>query len=179
MKRQNRNKKKKPAPTPKSGIHAPGFGKRLLEIAEPVCTSEGVLLIDLERVREFGDDIIRLAVDTADGVSLDACAVISRELSRILRIELDPRLTYRLEVSSPGIDRSLDTIEALEAASGASVKVLMHGVDEAGPRAEQITGRIAQVTADTLMLTANEQTTEIPLETIERVWRLKSDGDKA
>ncbi len=179
MKRQNRNKKKKPAPNPRSGIHAPGFGQRLLEIAEPVCTSEGVLLIDLERVREFGDDIIRLAVDTADGVSLDVCTVISRELSRILSVELDPRLTYRLEVSSPGIDRSLDTTEALEAANGETVKVLMQCVDEAGPRPEHMTGRISQVTADALMLTANEQTTEIPLETITRVWRLKSDGDEA
>ncbi|MBN2721366.1 MAG: ribosome maturation factor RimP [Campylobacterales bacterium] len=69
--------------------------------------SFGAKLYDIEIVTEFEDTILRVMIVKEVGVTLDLCADISRELSLFLDVNPPMEQAYRLEVSSPGIERKL------------------------------------------------------------------------
>jgi ribosome maturation factor RimP len=61
---------------------------------------------ELVRVKQIGNDVIQIMIDKDSGVSIDDCAKLTRLVSRILQVaEISD--SYRLEVSSPGLDRPL------------------------------------------------------------------------
>jgi len=69
--------------------------------------SFGAKLYDIEIATEFEDTILRVMIIKDGGVNLDLCADISRELSLFLDVNPPMEQAYRLEVSSPGIERKL------------------------------------------------------------------------
>jgi len=73
--------------------------------AEPILAELGLELVDIEYQQHGAEWLLRLYVDKDGGVNLDNCAEFSRELSAILDIEEIPACAYRLEISSPGLDR--------------------------------------------------------------------------
>ena len=77
------------------------------DLAEPLCESEGVELVYVEYQPESGGMVLRLYIDKPDGVTLDDCIYISRQIGDILDVNLENAGAYRLEVSSPGPDRPL------------------------------------------------------------------------
>jgi ribosome maturation factor RimP len=74
-------------------------------LADPVCQSEGMELVHVEFQREPGGLTLRLYLDKPNGVTLDDCVAISRQLEDILDVHARDIPPYRLEVSSPGIER--------------------------------------------------------------------------
>lgn len=77
------------------------------ELAQPICVSAGVELLDVEFVKEGPFRYLRLTIDKEEGVSLDDCSDVSRQLNAKLD-KLDPiEEQYFLEVTSPGIEREL------------------------------------------------------------------------
>ena len=64
-------------------------------------------LYDIEIVAEFEETIYRVLITKVGGVDLDLCATISYELSPFLDVNPPMSQRYRLEVSSPGIERKL------------------------------------------------------------------------
>jgi len=91
----------------------------------PILTDLGMELVDLELKREGRDWFLRLFIDKPGGVTLDDCVEVSREVSAILEVEDPIESAYRLEVSSPGLDRPLKKAADFErfAGSEASVKL--------------------------------------------------------
>jgi len=82
---------------------------RVRQIADPLLLSQGFELVEVEFRREARGWVLRLYVDREGGVTLEDCAQISQEMGRNLDVEdfiLNP---YVLEVSSPGLTRSLRT----------------------------------------------------------------------
>jgi len=79
-------------------------------------------LYDIEIVSEFDETIYRVLVTKAGGVSLDLCATISYELSPFLDVNPPMSERYRLEVSSPGIERKLSKPVHFKNAVGEKVK---------------------------------------------------------
>ena len=77
------------------------------DLAEPLCESEGAELVYVEYQPESGGMVLRLYIDKPEGVTLDDCIHISRQMGDILDVNLENAGTYRLEVSSPGPDRPL------------------------------------------------------------------------
>jgi ribosome maturation factor RimP len=79
------------------------------ELAEPLLASAGLELWDVEITR----DVVRIMVDRPGGVDLDALSAASGVLSPLLDLhpEATPDSRYQLEVSSPGIERTLRTPE--------------------------------------------------------------------
>jgi len=76
-------------------------------MAERVATSEGLHLVDVELKGSNANQLLRVYIDKAAGVSHADCAVVSEQLSAMLDVEdLFPG-RYVLEVSSPGLDRKL------------------------------------------------------------------------
>jgi len=88
-------------------IIEPGLSARVASIVEPVIEGLGYRLV---RVRVSGSDgcTVQVMAERADGtMTIDDCEICSRALSPVLDAEDPVDRTYRLEVSSPGIDRPL------------------------------------------------------------------------
>lgn len=80
----------------------------LLDLARPLVADHGAELLDVE-VSGSGSYNVRLLVYRDRGVTVDLCEAISRELSDLLDIEDPVPGRYRLEVTSPGLERPLRT----------------------------------------------------------------------
>ena len=89
----------------------------------PVLQSMAVELVDLEFKREGRDWFLRLFIDKEGGVTLDDCADVSREIDALLEVEDVVDTAYRLEVSSPGLDRPLKKPADFDRFRGRLVKV--------------------------------------------------------
>jgi len=90
-----------------------------------VIESAGAKLYDTEVTKEFGETIFRISITKEGGVDIDTCAAISRQLSPLFDVHPPVGGEYRLEVSSPGIERSLRRPEHYEGAVGESVKLTL------------------------------------------------------
>lgn len=72
-------------------------------LLESTVSGMGYELVDVERLARSG--LLRLYIDKPGGITVDDCAVVSRQVSRVLAVE---NVDYeRLEISSPGLDRPL------------------------------------------------------------------------
>jgi ribosome maturation factor RimP len=89
----------------------------------PILTDLGMELVDLEFKREGHSWFLRLFIDKPGGVTLDDCAEVSREVSALLEVEDPIEAPYRLEVSSPGIDRPLKKPADFDRFAGQLVKI--------------------------------------------------------
>jgi ribosome maturation factor RimP len=83
--------------------------EKLIALTEPLLGQLGYELVDLEYVPGRARGLLRIFIDSPQGVGLDDCERASREISALFDVE-DPVPTgYTLEVSSPGVDRVLRT----------------------------------------------------------------------
>ena len=80
---------------------------RLTALIEPVVIDLELELVEVQFRREASGWVIRLIIDKEDGVSLDDCSAVSREVGRLLEVEDPIEQPYKLEVSSPGLERPL------------------------------------------------------------------------
>lgn len=100
--------------------------QRLTEMLEPTVESLSFELLGVEFVRAGKHSTLRLFIDHADGINVDHCAEVSRQVSAILDVE-DPISTeYNLEVSSPGLDRPLFKLSHFENVIGQDVTVKLN-----------------------------------------------------
>lgn len=91
---------------------------RLFSEFEPLVRSLGAELLDVEILTENRGTVLRAVIHRPQGVTLDDCADVQRTLSSRLD-ETDPILgTYTLEVSSPGLERSLRRDKEFEVFKG-------------------------------------------------------------
>ena len=90
----------------------------LLDALEPRAAAEGIELVTLEIVGAKKAPTIRVYIDTDHGVSFDELSATQAWMGNLMD-EIDPFPgAYTLEVSSPGIDRPLRTIEHFERFAG-------------------------------------------------------------
>ncbi|MFE6846006.1 ribosome maturation factor RimP [Streptomyces sp. NPDC057686] len=81
---------------------------RLRGLLEPLVAAKGLDLEDIEMSKAGKRRMLRIIVDSDEGVELDACAELSREVSDTLdESDVMGEDEYVLEVSSPGADRPL------------------------------------------------------------------------
>jgi ribosome maturation factor RimP len=73
-----------------------------VKLVETTVNGMGYELVDIER---SGRGLLRVFIDKPEGISVDDCQVVSKQLTRLFLVE---NVDYdRLEVSSPGLDRPL------------------------------------------------------------------------
>jgi len=97
--------------------------EQLSAIVVPILETMSMELVDLEYKHEGRDWFLRIFIDKEGGVTLDDCADVSREVGAVLEVEDLVRTAYRLEVSSPGIDRPLKKVKDFERFAGRLVKL--------------------------------------------------------
>jgi ribosome maturation factor RimP len=83
--------------------------EKLIGLTEPLLGQLGYELVDLEYAPGRNSAVLRLFIDTPEGVGLDDCERVSHEVSALLDVEDPVPGAYTLEVSSPGLDRVLRT----------------------------------------------------------------------
>jgi ribosome maturation factor RimP len=102
--------------------------ERLIALTEPLVASLGYELVDVEYAATRSEATLRVYIDwpggekppevaalpddgtrAADGIGVEDCERVSRELSALLDVEDPIEVAYQLEVSSPGADRILRT----------------------------------------------------------------------
>jgi ribosome maturation factor RimP len=95
-------------------------------LIEPIVEAHRLELVDAELLRGRGPWEMRVTVDTPEGdghVSIERCADVSREIGTSLDAANAIPVRYRLEVSSPGLDRRLAREKDFAAAQGLEVKI--------------------------------------------------------
>ncbi|MFO7832217.1 MAG: ribosome maturation factor RimP [Desulfuromonadaceae bacterium] len=100
-----------------------GVEKQVEELATPIVADFGLELVDVEYRQQGHQWLLCLYIDKDGGVTLDDCANFSRELSTLLDVEDVVPTAYRLEVSSPGLDRPLKKKDDFVRFAGETVKV--------------------------------------------------------
>ena len=85
--------------------------------------SIGLKFYDAVVVSEHDETIYRVSVTSPDGVSLDKCVEATHLISPLLDVTPPVSGEYRLEVSSPGIERKLKTLEHFENSVGEKVAI--------------------------------------------------------
>ncbi len=97
---------------------------KIREIIEPVINALGVELYDIELQKMRGKALLRVYIEKEDGVTIDDCEVVSREIEAVLDVEDPIPCPYVLEVSSPGLDRHLKSTKDFKRFSGRTVRVV-------------------------------------------------------
>ena len=130
-------------------------------MAEPRVLENGMELIDVEYVKEVAEWYLRLFLDKEgdEGIDLDDCELISRKFSDILE-EKDPiTQAYRLEVSSPGIERPLKRTKDFQRFQGEKVQVKTFSEVEGK---KQFIGILQETTEETVTLDVDGTSIAIP-----------------
>jgi ribosome maturation factor RimP len=81
--------------------------RKVEEIAAPICERYSCELFAVEYVEAGRHSVLRVTIDREGGVSVGDCAKVSEALAAVLDVEDPIAHGYRLEVSSPGLDRPL------------------------------------------------------------------------
>ncbi len=88
-------------------ISEPGRAARVAAVVEPVLAALGYRLVRV-RVSAFAGCTVQIMAERPDGsMNIDDCEIASRALSPVLDVADPIESAYRLEISSPGIDRPL------------------------------------------------------------------------
>jgi ribosome maturation factor RimP len=87
---------------------------------------DGYEVVDVEHAVLGRHRIVRVLLDKPGGITLGDCARFSRRLSDCMDMNQVIASSYRLEVSSPGIERPLKTLEAVERFSGQLATLATH-----------------------------------------------------
>ena len=98
--------------------------EQIQRLLDPILDSLGLTLWNLEFRKEGPQWLLRVYIDREPGgVTLDDCAAVSRDLGTVLDVEEIVPHAYTLEVSSPGLDRSLSKPEHYRKSLGKQVRI--------------------------------------------------------
>lgn len=95
----------------------------LLKLLNPVVQAMGYELLGTEHITNGKASTLRIYIDSERGINLDDCSRVSQQVEGVLDVNDPIRGRYNLEVSSPGLDRPLFTLEHFQRFIGATVKI--------------------------------------------------------
>lgn len=102
------------------------YETRTEKLLLPIAEKNGVSIYDVEYVKEGSDYYLRAYIDKPEGVNIQDCENVSRTLSDELdRADFIPD-AYILEVSSPGLGRTLKKDKHLQACIGEEVEIKLY-----------------------------------------------------
>jgi ribosome maturation factor RimP len=138
------------------------------EVVQPAIEAAGYELVDVAWKHEQGGWVLRVYVDKQPGgITHEDCERVSREISTVLDVHDFITHAYSLEVSSPGLERPLRTVEHFRRFIGKKAKIkLKQGV--AGRR--NYSGTIVAADADARTVTVEVDGVEhvLPLGDLDR-----------
>lgn len=94
-------------------------------LVEAPIESLGYMLVGVEYTKHGGETVLRIYIDSEQGISIEDCERVSHQVSGVLEVEDPISSAYSLEVSSPGFDRPLFKQRDFERFIGAQAKIAM------------------------------------------------------
>lgn len=88
-----------------------GNQKSIVDLIEPTVNALGLELWGVEHMLQGKRSLLRVYIDKEEGIAIEDCEKVSRQVSAIMDVEEPIAGEYTLEVSSPGMDRPLYTPE--------------------------------------------------------------------
>ena len=138
---------------------------QLIELLEPVVSRLGYELWELEYGARPGGGLLRIYIDSPDGISVDDCERVSRAVSEELDAADPISNEYTLEVSSPGLDRVLRTQQHFERFAGERVKLEMTQPVNGRKR---FAGRLVEVKSGEITLEVDGAAVQLPIDGIHK-----------
>ena len=129
---------------------------------EPIVTGMGFTLVELRHSRSKNQNHIILVIYRPEGVGVNECAAISKNLYPRLEL-IDGLENLQLQVSSPGLDRVFKSREEYSIFRGRNVKIMLRG------ETEWIRGKIESVGEGMISLRAGGEIQSIQMNEIRKV----------
>jgi ribosome maturation factor RimP len=136
---------------------------KIEELAASFLAPIGAFIVDIHIVPDHQRKVIQVYVDTDTGITIGQCSEISRQISAALELQNIIESSYVLEVSSPGINKSLKLLRQYKKNVGRQFRVRFQ--EEDGTR--EIHAKLLSVEESLLTFDAgNEEIYSIPFHTI-------------
>jgi ribosome maturation factor RimP len=139
--------------------------QKLNEMFEPVVESMGYELVGVELAGSGSGTVLRVYIDSENGINVDDCQAVSYQVSGILDVEDPVHGHYTLEVSSPGLDRPLMKPEHFSRFTGEEVKIRS---SEAVLGRKNFKGMLDSFDGEYLVVMVDNEPYEIPLASVEK-----------
>jgi ribosome maturation factor RimP len=138
--------------------------EQIRRLIEPTVEGMGYELAELECRLGHGKGLLRLFIDKADGITLEDCEQVSRQVAALLDVEDPIPGDYNLEVSSPGLDRKLVKPEHFDRFAGCEVKVRLRRLLE---QRRRLRGTLLERDGTNVTIRVDGDTVTVPMEEIE------------
>ena len=138
---------------------------QLSELIQPIVEAMGCELWGIEQLSMGKHSTVKIYIDSENGVDIDDCAKVSRQVSSLFDVEDPVNGEYTLEVSSPGLDRRLFKLDHYAAFVGSEVRIRLKRPYE-GQR--KYSGQLRGIEGDEIILGYQDEEILFPFEEIER-----------
>ena len=132
--------------------------EKIKAVVQPLCTAENFEFVHLEYLSGDPGNIIRVFLDKPGGITLDDCVYVSRQLGDLIDVHIEDIGSYRLEVSSPGSNRPLNTKEDFHRFKGERVKIETNELIE---NKKKFTGLLEMINDDSVVIAVDGKRVEI------------------
>ena len=100
-----------------------GKEQKMQIMLEPTVEALGFELWGIEHISQGRHSVLRVYIDSENGIGVEDCAAVSQQVSAILDVEDPITGEYTLEVSSPGMDRLLFKLEQFTGYTGEQIEL--------------------------------------------------------
>lgn len=135
------------------------------ELIEPTVTALGLELWGIEHIQQGKYSLLRIYIERDEGITIEDCEQVSRQVSAIMDVEDPISGEYTLEVSSPGMDRPLFNARQFEQFAGSEVKLRLRNLVK-GRR--NFKGTIVKVAGDNISLLVDGADYELTIAEVEK-----------
>ena len=134
-------------------------------LIEPALIAEGLELVDVEYKKEGKNWVLRIFIDKEGGVTVTDCQKVSQKIGDLIDVEETITAPYNLEVSSPGLNRTLKREKDFVKFKGREIH--LHSLSPVDKR-RKFTGILKDFKDQTLYLGLDGKILEIPLRQISK-----------
>lgn len=139
--------------------------EQLKTLFVPIVEALGYVLWGVEASLTGKDPVVRIYIDSDKGIGVEACAEVSHHVGAVLDVEDIISGEYRLEVSSPGLDRQLFTVEQFQTYIGQNIKLRLRRPFE---QRRKFSGQLTGVEGDELIVLEDGYEYILPIPLIEK-----------
>jgi Uncharacterized protein conserved in bacteria len=141
------------------------FEQKLTDMLRPAVAETGKELLGVEFVSAGNNSVLRLFIDHENGIDVDDCAEVSRQVGAILDVEDPISSEYNLEVSSPGVDKPLFELAHYQTVVGETINVKL-SMPLNGRR--KFKGNLVAIENDTLIVDVDGLDYELAINNVDK-----------
>jgi ribosome maturation factor RimP len=136
--------------------------EEIVELIKVACNEESIIFHKVVRIRSGKSNLIKVTVDTENGITLGQCQNLSRKIDDLFFRKNILAGNYQLEVSSPGVEKPLEFPYEYRRNMGRTLEIL----HEAGGKQMYSRGELVAYNGAVLRLKGKDGELEIPLNQI-------------